>query len=130
MARHLVGRFADRLVIGPSDGLTPRDVLACSGVVAVCRYGGAVRSSDSPWFEGPFGWVLAETVVLPRPVPCGGSQGLWPLPEDVLAAVVGSMPGFLIRKPKNMRDDDAGRDATTGPEVIARCRQTKGGGPR
>jgi hypothetical protein len=65
------------------------------GVVAVCRFGGAVSSSASVWFNGPVGWVLTETVVLPEPVPCKGQQGLWDLPEDVLAKV---REGFAIAR--------------------------------
>lgn len=63
------------------------DVKACSGIVAVCKFGGVVTESDDPWFEGPFGWLLNDLVVLRKPVPCKGAQGLWDLPEDVLEAV-------------------------------------------
>lgn len=64
-------------------------VLAFSGVVAVCRYRGFVVESDSPWFEGPYGWMLDGLVVLPEPVPCPGAQKLWRLPDDVMDAVRG-----------------------------------------
>lgn len=32
---------------------------------------------------GPIGWVLADVIALPEPVPCRGAQGLWTLPDDV-----------------------------------------------
>jgi hypothetical protein len=74
----------DRL---PGGDATLLDVLRYTGVVAVCRLGAVVTASASSWFEGPYGWQLAATVVLPEPVPCRGQQGLWGLPDDVLAEV-------------------------------------------
>lgn len=65
------------------------------GIVAVCRFGGAVSASASVWFNGPVGWHLAETVVLPEPIQSKGALGLWVLPEDVLARV---REGYQITK--------------------------------
>jgi len=42
---------------------------------------------DSPWFGGPIGWVLADVITLPRPVPCRGAQGLWTAPADIEAEI-------------------------------------------
>lgn len=43
-----------------------------------------VTESNSPWFTGPFGWVLKNPVVFPQPVPMKGRLGLfnveWPPP--------------------------------------------------
>ena len=38
-----------------------------------------------PWFCGPYGWLLDEVVALRRPVPCRGAQGIWFVPDAVLA---------------------------------------------
>jgi ASCH domain len=38
-----------------------------------------VESSRSRWFEGPYGWVLANPRPLSRPIPCKGRLGLWTL---------------------------------------------------
>lgn len=57
------------------------------GIVAACKFGGVVRESDSPWFSGPFGWLLEDVIAMPEPIPCRGNRGLWDLPEDVLARV-------------------------------------------
>jgi len=45
---------------------------------------------DSPWFTGPFGWVLREVETLEPDdwVKCRGAQGLWTLPADVESAVL------------------------------------------
>jgi len=43
--------------------------------------------SVADWYSGPRGWLLCETVALPRPVPATGRQRLWTPPPDVLAEV-------------------------------------------
>lgn len=35
------------------------------------------------WFVGPVGWILADVVALPEPVPCKGAQGLWVVPPAI-----------------------------------------------
>jgi len=47
---------------------------------------------DSAWFQGPVGWVLRDVVALPEPVPCRGARGLWDLPAEVEALVMGQVP--------------------------------------
>lgn len=37
----------------------------------------------SPWFSGPYGWVLEQPRQLPVPIPCRGRQGLWTVPEEI-----------------------------------------------
>ncbi len=44
-----------------------------------------LRAPRDPWFVGPVGWLLADTVALAEPVPCKGVQGLWVVPADVEA---------------------------------------------
>lgn len=55
-------------------------------IVGVVKLADVVTESTSPWFVGPFGWVLAEKVAI-EPVPCSGKLGLWALPDDVLEQV-------------------------------------------
>jgi hypothetical protein len=60
-----------------------------SGEASLIDFRGWPRSViGSPWFTGPFGWVLTDVVKLSEPVPARGQLGLWTLPEDVEAAVV------------------------------------------
>lgn len=69
--------------------------LVQGAIVAVCVLGEIEHAAPflvetgrrDPWWCGPVGWRLARVVVLPEPVPCRGAQGLWTLPEPVLAAV-------------------------------------------
>lgn len=78
-------------------GLAPRNVPTADaivpGILCVVRLDRVVQPGDddpivsSPWFTGPYGWVLSDVVPMPEPIPCSGRQGLWPLLEDVLAKV-------------------------------------------
>jgi hypothetical protein len=65
--------------------VTIRMLQATVGICAVATYGGTVREDASPWFCGPIGWVMTDVLVLPEAVPCRGAQGLWAVPDDVLA---------------------------------------------
>lgn len=44
-----------------------------------------VSKSDSPWFFGEYGFVLANPVAFEKPVPCKGMQLFFTVPDDVLA---------------------------------------------
>lgn len=46
-----------------------------------------VSSSDSPWFFGKYGFVLANPVAFERPIPCKGALGLFDIPSDILNIV-------------------------------------------
>lgn len=43
-----------------------------------------IDARASRWFLGPYAWVLTDFVSF-EPIPCKGAQGLWNLPDDVLA---------------------------------------------
>jgi hypothetical protein len=70
----------------------PDDQLVHGAIVAVVTVAGVVTDFASPWFQGPFGWVLRDVVTLENPIPCGGSRGLWDLPAEVEAALVEAQP--------------------------------------
>ena len=57
-------------------------------IVGTCRITGVVEELDSPWFSGPFGWLLDDVVALDTPVPCKGKQGLWLVPEEVIETIL------------------------------------------
>lgn len=46
---------------------------------------GCVSRSDSPWFFGRYGFVLANPIAYAKPVPCKGSLGFFEVPDTVLA---------------------------------------------
>jgi hypothetical protein len=73
-------------------GYEPPALHVHGAIVAVARVKGTVRERDpnvhdDPWFCGPIGWQLDEVRTFAEPVPCRGAQGLWTVPDDVLAVV-------------------------------------------
>jgi hypothetical protein len=44
-------------------------------------------SYGSPWFVGPYGFVLREPRALAKPIPCKGRQGFWQVPPAIARAV-------------------------------------------
>lgn len=44
-----------------------------------------VSKSNSPWFFGEYGFVLANPIALVEPVVCKGALGLFDVPEEVLS---------------------------------------------
>lgn len=62
-----------------------------TGIVAVVTLKGVLGPNEGrvlAWKDdGFYGWKLSDVVVLDRPVPCKGAQGLWDVPEDVMRLV-------------------------------------------
>jgi len=52
-------------------------------IVGVAALVGCVTSSDSPWFVGPYGFVLRQAIALPEPFPLKGQLGFWEVPQSV-----------------------------------------------
>lgn len=53
-----------------------------------------------PWFEGPYGYVLADIEPLDVPIPCRGALGLWEVDANILAKMRGeelATPGEQTR---------------------------------
>jgi hypothetical protein len=60
------------------------DAIERGGIVAVAELVDCVTESDSPWFCGPYGFVLREVRRVPF-LPVRGLPGLFALPPDVEA---------------------------------------------
>jgi hypothetical protein len=62
-------------------------------VVGIPPYTSPYLVCDSPWFTGPFGWVLADVIALPDPV---GARCTWPEPGGTCpgphTTIVGRIP--------------------------------------
>jgi len=67
-------------------GTNAWDALPRGGFIGIVDVVDCVESSDSPWFFGPYGLVLAN----PRPVkfhPFKGRLGLFDIPDDLLEVI-------------------------------------------
>jgi hypothetical protein len=61
----------------------PREAMAYGCIIGIADLVDIVTNSDSPWFFGPFGLVLANPRPLTTPIKVRGQLGLWPVPVDV-----------------------------------------------
>lgn len=64
----------------------PREQLQFGGIVGTAELTGIVTTSSSPYFEGPYGWVMTK----PRRckfVPWRGLQSLFDVPADVIKPI-------------------------------------------
>lgn len=59
-------------------------------LIGVVDFVGCVRSYPSPWFEGPWGWVLSNPVLFREPIDWKGRQGLSQVPDELVRAALGS----------------------------------------
>lgn len=61
-------------------------------IIGIARVDNVVSESASPFFIGPYGWVLSDRQALAAPVRCPGHQKLWRVPEDIRAYLVRQFP--------------------------------------
>lgn len=62
----------------PAADLLPLGVILGSVRIADVKTTNPIAGNDwSPWFVGPFGWVLEDARLYDRPIPMAGQQGLW-----------------------------------------------------
>lgn len=71
-----------------ADRANVRRQVEYGGIIGAAQLVDSVRDSDSPWFVGPVGLVMADPVAL-RFVPCRGTVTplIWRVPEDVAGRI-------------------------------------------
>jgi hypothetical protein len=57
--------------------------LATSAIIGTVEIVDCVTASDSPWFAGPYGFVLRDPRPLAEPIPCRGWLGFWTVPSEI-----------------------------------------------
>jgi hypothetical protein len=64
------------------------DTLPCRAILGVVEVVDVVSRNSSPWFLGPFGFVLANPRALPQPIPnVKGNASFWTVPPAVADAI-------------------------------------------
>lgn len=76
----------------------PADTKCQVGIVGVVVFDAVVGKGDDvdepdftlndPWYFGPFGWRIKSARALERVVSCRGAQGLWDVPQDIVAQIL------------------------------------------
>lgn len=64
----------------------------CGGIIGVAEIVDCVSSSESPWFVGEFGFVLANARAIDL-IPCRGMLGFFDPPPDVVKAALAQIQG-------------------------------------
>jgi ASCH domain len=65
-------------------GIAVPDDLPLRGVAGIVELTGVVTKSDSPWFDGPYGWTLTNPRRIPF-APLRGAQGLFNIDNLVVS---------------------------------------------
>lgn len=78
--------FVNGLPDGPR--LPPKDdnhfIHKCGQILGVVDIVDCVTESDSPWFTGKIGFVLADPFALMEPIPATGRLGFWPVSQPII----------------------------------------------
>ena len=57
--------------------------LARGAIIGTVEIIDCVQDSDSPWFGGKHGFVLARPKKLSEPIPCKGALSFWNVPQKI-----------------------------------------------
>lgn len=68
-------------------------VLPQGAIIGIARVDNCVTESESPFFFGPYGWVLSDRQAT-KPIYCPGHQKLWRVPASVRAELERRFPFF------------------------------------
>lgn len=79
--RRFIPRFSSRIFSAAAEKYP---VGAIVGTVEIV---GCLRQSPSPWFTGPYGFVLVKPIRLLKPIPCRGALGFWELTPELVARI-------------------------------------------
>jgi len=58
-----------------------------SAIVGLVDIVDCVTRSDSPWFQGEYGFVLANPRPLKTPIPCRGALNFWDVPASIVEQI-------------------------------------------
>jgi hypothetical protein len=63
------------------------DALVRGAIIGTAEIVGCVDNHPSPWFEGDYGFVIANVKALPEPIPCKGALMFWEVPAELAMRV-------------------------------------------
>ncbi len=70
------GKIPDNVPQGEINGISLPGLYNFGGIVGIAEIIACVKDSDSPWFNGPYGFVLKNARPLPF-MPCRGQLGFF-----------------------------------------------------
>lgn len=73
-----------RLSMASGELTTPGfDEIVRGAIVGLVEIVDCVTTSNSPWFQGDYGFVLANPRPLETPIPCSGALNFWDVPAEI-----------------------------------------------
>ena len=79
---------ASRTIVASGELVLPDfEEIVRGAIVGVADLAACISNSPSPWFEGKYGFVLRNVIVLPEPIPCKGALGFWDVPAEIAAQI-------------------------------------------
>lgn len=69
--------------ISPKLRIPAYEDLARGAIIGTIEITDCVKDSESRWFEGDFGFVIARPKKLNKPIPCKGALSFWNLPQSI-----------------------------------------------
>lgn len=81
--RGLVLIHAGKAFDGPARDYPEYADVPRGSIVGAVTITDCVMDSDSEWFFGKYGLVLANPVLLPEPLPCKGMLGFFKVPDEI-----------------------------------------------
>lgn len=79
LMRSFIPRFSRRIF--------ERDFFPVGAIIGTVEIVDCVHHSDSPWFQGQYGFVLSDPRPVITPILCKGALGFWEVPTDVEAVI-------------------------------------------
>lgn len=85
LMRGFIPKFSERIFVEEALREPARYPIGC--IVGTVEIIDCVTQSDSPWFCGAYGFVLAHPVQFAAPIPCRGALGFWEVKQDIMPAM-------------------------------------------
>lgn len=81
----------------------PERDMVLGAIVGLVEMVDVIRCSSSPWFTGPYGFLLRNPRALARPIICPGNSGIWDLPKRLEHAISthASNDGPALNEPRD-----------------------------
>lgn len=112
---------ADAILDICGDMIPQREELTLGAIIGTVEIVECVEASDSPWFFGEYGYLLARPILLDTPIYCSGQLGFWPVPAE-LSRRIAAQGGWGMNTPTaepcfTLFWKDGMREIVRGPSV-------------
>lgn len=90
-------------------------------IVGIANLVDVVEQSDSRWFQGPCGFVLADAKPFAMPIPYPGQRGLFPVPREIIASATYRAPLASVASLPPIIESPVQEQSLRVVRTMARC---------